>query len=114
MAGRRIHRGGQRRGPPGRVRRRQLGIIGAVVQLPRAVIVDLDLVSAFAVQVMGVDPSGIASRSGLREGDLIVSINDRIVTNIDDLHRYLARIPIETKLEVAIIRDGQSILTTLT
>ena len=98
----------------GRVRRRQLGIIGAVVQLPRAVIVDLDLVSAFAVQVMGVDPSGIASRSGLREGDLIVSINDRIVTNIDDLHRYLARIPIETKLEVAIIRDGQSILTTLT
>ncbi len=91
----------------GQVRRRQLGIVGAVVQLPRAIVIDLDLVSDFAVQVMEVDSRGIAGRSGVEEGDLIVSVNDRIVTSIDDLHRFLARLPIEATLELSIIRDGQ-------
>ncbi|MEI8020883.1 MAG: trypsin-like peptidase domain-containing protein, partial [Schlesneria sp.] len=91
----------------GKVRRRQLGIVGAVVQLPRSIVVDLDLVSDFAVQVMEVDSRGIAGRSGVEEGDLIVSVNDRIVTSIDDLHRFLARLPIEATLDLSIIRDGQ-------
>ena len=91
----------------GQVRRRQLGIVGAVVQLPRAVVVDLDLVSDFAVQVMEVDSRGIAGRSGIEVGDLIVSVNDRIVTSIDDLHRFLARLPIDAALDLSIIRDGQ-------
>ena len=91
----------------GLVRRRQLGIVGTVVQIPRSMVIELDLVSDFAVQVMEVDSRGIAGRSGIEEGDLIVSVNDRIVTSIDDLHRLLARLPIEATLDLSIIRDGQ-------
>ena len=36
-----------------------------------------------------------------------MSVNDRIVTSIDDLHRFLARLPIEATLDLSIIRDGQ-------
>lgn len=93
----------------GRVRRRQLGIVGTVVQLPRSLVVDLDLVSDFAVQVMEVDSRGVAGRSGIREGDLIVSVNDRIVTSIDDLHRFLARFPVDATLELTVVRDGHQI-----
>ena len=91
----------------GRVRRRQLGIVGAVVQLPRSLVLDLDLVSDFAVQVMEVDSRGVAGRSGIREGDLIVSVNDRIVSSIDDLHRFLARIPVDAALELTLVRNGE-------
>ena len=91
----------------GRVRRRQLGISGTVVQLPRITVLDLDLISDFAVQVVEVDSRGIAARSGIQQGDLIVSVNDRIVSSIDDLHRFLARIPVEATLELSVIRQGQ-------
>ncbi|WP_373652574.1 MULTISPECIES: S1C family serine protease [unclassified Schlesneria] len=91
----------------GRVRRRQLGIAAAVVQLPRAQVLDLDLVSDLAVQVMEIDPRGVAGRSGIQPGDLIVSVNDRLVSSIDDLHRFLTRIPVDAALELAVVRDTQ-------
>jgi len=34
-----------------------------------------------------------ASRGGLREGDLIVAINDQAVTHVDDLYRFLCGWP---------------------
>ena len=91
----------------GRVRRRQLGIIGTIIQLPRAVVIDLDLVSNMAVQVVDVDSRGIAFRHGIRVGDLIVSLNDRIVSGIDDLHRLLSKLPVDSTLELSIVRDEQ-------
>ncbi|WP_010585879.1 S1C family serine protease [Schlesneria paludicola] len=91
----------------GQVRRRQLGISAAVVQLPRSVVVELDLISNLAVQVMEIDSRGVAYRNGIRQGDLIVAINDRIVSNVDDVHRFLSRMPVETSLEFSIVRDGQ-------
>jgi len=91
----------------GRVRRRQLGITGAVVQIPRAVVVELDLVSNFAVQAVDVDSHGMAYRSGIRGGDLIVSINDRIVESVDDLHRFLTRTPVESSLELTVVRNDR-------
>lgn len=97
----------------GRVRRRQLGITGAVVQIPRATVVELDLVSNFAVQAVDVDSQGAAYRSGIRTGDLIVSINDRIVESVDDLHRFLTRTPIESPLELTVVRDGQLLTVNL-
>jgi S1-C subfamily serine protease len=91
----------------GRVRRRQLGIVGAVVQLPRAVVIELDLVSDLAVQVVDVDSRGVAARGGILAGDLIVSVNDRLVSSVDDLHRFLARMPIDAPLDLTVVRDGQ-------
>lgn len=97
----------------GRVRRRHLGIVASAIQLPRSVVVDLDLISDHAVQVIETDPRGVAARSGVQTGDLIVSVNDRIVSSIDDLHRFLARIPVESTLELSVIRDGQQQQITL-
>jgi S1-C subfamily serine protease len=90
----------------GSVRRRQLGIAASVIQLPRSTVLDLDLISNLAVQVVDVDRRGIAYRCGMREGDVIVAINDRVVESIDDLHRFLSRIPIDATIELSIVRDG--------
>lgn len=97
----------------GRVRRRQLGISAAVVQIARSTVLDLDLLADYAVQVVDIDPRGVAARSGVERGDLIVSVNDRLVSSIDDLHRFLARIPMETTLELSVIRDGQPLQISL-
>ena len=46
----------------------------------------------------------VAARSGLEPGDLIVAINDRIITSVDDIHRLLAMPLDNAKFDVTLIR----------
>ncbi len=98
----------------GRVRRRRLGIAGSSVALSRQVIRANDLISDRGVRIAEIDPRGPAARAGLLAGDLIVAVNDRLVSGVDDLHRLLTQLPTEIPLELAVIRDGlvQSVVLT--
>jgi S1-C subfamily serine protease len=89
----------------GKVRRRQLGITAAAIQVPRGVAKSLDLISFDGVQVVAVQPKSDADRFGLRENDVIVSVNDRLVGNIDDLHRLLSSLPDTTPMDMTVIRN---------
>jgi S1-C subfamily serine protease len=62
------------------------------------------------VEVLGVQQDSAAAHSGVRPGDLIVAMNDRVVASVDDLHRLLSRWPIGTPLELSVVR-GQRKLT---
>lgn len=90
----------------GRVRRRRLGIVATTAALPRAVIRDLDLLADQAVEVMDVEPRSEAAAAGIRAGDLIVAVHDRLVASVDDIHRLLSQLPPDQPLTVTIIRAG--------
>ena len=89
----------------GRVRRRQMGISATTVQLPRRLIRDLDLLAEQAIEVIEVMPGSVAERSDIREGDLLVSLNGRILTSVDDVHRLLTTLPMDKDLLLSIVRD---------
>ncbi len=89
----------------GRVSRRQLGIVATTQRLNRATMQRFDLLSEQVVQVIEVDRSGIAHRSGLRPGDILISINERIITNVDDVHRLLTSLPDEVNIVLNVVRD---------
>ncbi len=91
----------------GRVRRRQLGITAAAIRLSKAVVRRVDLLSEQAVEVVQVSPGGPAAKAGMQQGDVIVAIHDRLVANIDDIHRLLTQAPTSGSLDVTIIRDGK-------
>lgn len=91
----------------GRVRRRKLGIVATTVHLPRAVVRELDLISEKAIQVIEVEPGSAAARAGLRSGDIIVSLQGRIVTSVDDVHRLLSTPTDGESLSANIVRDRQ-------
>ena len=93
----------------GRVQRRQLGIVATPARLPRAIVRELDLLSDQAVAVVEVNRDGLAQQAGLRAGDLLVAVNDRIVTNVDEVHRLLTQLPAELALEVTVVRGGQKV-----
>jgi S1-C subfamily serine protease len=90
----------------GRVRRRQLGITASSVRVSREALRDLDLLTDQAVCIHAVEPDSLAAKSGLRTGDLLIAMNDRIVETVDDVHRLLALIPVELPIEIAVIRDS--------
>jgi S1-C subfamily serine protease len=91
----------------GRVRRRQLGIGASVVPLSRWQIRELDLLGASAVEVGQVAQRSLADKVGLRSGDLIIALNERVVESIDDLHRLLTSIPAGTGFVLTVVRDDR-------
>lgn len=97
----------------GRVRRVRLGIAAGVRPLPRKLMLSLDLLEDQAVEILELDPAGPAAQAGLRGGDLIVAINDRVVSSVDDIHRLLARVSADQSISVAVVRDGRKHLVEL-
>jgi S1-C subfamily serine protease len=98
----------------GKVRRPYLGVSATVAALPRTLVRRLDLVNDRGVGVTDVDPAGPASAAGVRGGDIIVGINDWLVSTIDDLHRLLARIAADEPAMLEIVRDEQKLRIAVT
>jgi len=91
----------------GRVRRGYLGIAARERPLHRRLVRYHNLARERAVEVMSVESDGPARRTGLREGDLIVAINAQAVTNVDDLHRFLAEWPVQRPVTLTILRGQE-------
>lgn len=90
----------------GTVRRRQLGISATIVQIPRRLMRDLDLLGDHAVEVAGLAPDGPAANAGILPGDWIVGVQGRIVSTIDDIHRLLTELPLDEPLTIAVVREA--------
>lgn len=96
----------------GQVRRRQLGITATVTPLPRQLVRQLDLLGSSGIEVLSVLPDSPAAAAGLRPGDVIVSLADRVVETLDDLHRLLSMMPGEQPISLEVIR-GEELVNVL-
>src|SRR5438067_6361819 len=91
----------------GRVRRAYLGIVGQTRPMGRLVARRHALPAAHAVEVVSVEPRAPAAIAGLREGDLVVTLNERPVRTVDDMHRMLVGWPFGAALKVGVIREDR-------
>ena len=91
----------------GSVRRRQLGIVANVTRLPRQTVRELDLLADQGVEVREIAPRSVADLAGVRPDDVIVALNGRLVTSIDDLHRLLMAIPTDQGFELTVVRGSK-------
>jgi S1-C subfamily serine protease len=91
----------------GRVRRAYLGIVGQTRPINRVVARRYELSQTQAVEIMSVDPRGPAALAGLREGDLVVALDDRVVRTVDDMHRMLVGRPFDDQLTIGVIRGDR-------
>jgi S1-C subfamily serine protease len=93
----------------GRIRRAYLGVGGQTVTIPRATVRARQLQHATGVLVISVEPRSPAERGDLREGDVILALDDRPVTSVDDLHRLLNAARIDTHCSVEFLRQSQKL-----
>ena len=91
----------------GRVRRGYLGIAGQNVPLLRRVTRFHRLGQASAVLVISLEADGPALAAGLRDGDLIVSLDDEAVGGLDDMHRLLTESKIGTNVRLGVLRGAE-------
>lgn len=63
----------------------------------------------WGVIVMGVISGGPAAKAGLQQGDIIIALNDKKVTTIDELTDIVETQKVGDKVKVDIVRNGQTI-----
>lgn len=77
----------------GRVRRGYLGLGGQNIHWDAAAARALGMPGG-GILVLSVEPGSPAQRAGVREGDVVVQLDNEPVAGIDDLHRLLAEMRI--------------------
>ncbi len=90
----------------GRVRRAYLGISAMVRPLTGLQQSRLKLDLPMVVQIIAVEPSGPAQRAGLREGDIVISLDGHNISTIDEIHQLLSKKPPGTAVRVDVLRRG--------
>jgi S1-C subfamily serine protease len=58
------------------------------------------------VEVVEVMPGGSAHSAGLRPGDLLLAVNGRIITEVDDLHQILSGVEPGREFALSILCGG--------
>jgi S1-C subfamily serine protease len=91
----------------GRVRRGYLGVAGQDVPLLRRVTRFHRLDQKGGVLVISLESDGPARSAGLREGDIVVSLDEQPVTSLDDLHRLLTEERIGTVARLGVLRGSE-------
>jgi S1-C subfamily serine protease len=91
----------------GRIRRSWIGVSAQTVPVHRRVVRFYGLARESGVVVMGVEDRSPARAAGLREGDVIVTLDDKPVAGVDDLHRLLTDAQVGARCELVVIRHTE-------
>jgi S1-C subfamily serine protease len=97
----------------GRVKRGHVGIAGADIRLPRRALSRLELSEERAVHVLKVEPGKPAAMAGLRDGDVLLTLNGKNATGIAALARLLGSETIGQPCEAKVLRGSKILSLTI-
>ena len=91
----------------GRIRRSWIGVSAQTVPIHRRVVRFYSLPQETGVVVLGVEERSPARTAGLREGDVIVALDEKPVAGVDDLHRLLTDAQVGARCTLTVIRHTE-------
>jgi S1-C subfamily serine protease len=94
----------------GRIRRSYIGVSAQTVPIHRRVVRFYSLARETGVVVVGIEDPSPARTAGLREGDMIVALDDRPVAGVDDLHRLLTDAQVGARCALMVIRHTERLI----
>jgi len=89
----------------GKVSRSYIGLAGQNVPLPRRIVRYYDLAVESGILIVSFEANSPARNAGLREGDIIIGLDEHPIAGIDDLHRLLTEDRIGHKSSLLVIRN---------
>lgn len=98
----------------GRIRRSHIGVAAQTVPLHRRLVRFYDLPQESGVLVLSVQQGSPAQRAGVRDGDVLVSYNDRVLAGVDDLHRMLTEALDASPARLKLVRHTEMISVEVT
>lgn len=88
----------------GKVSRSYIGLAGQNVPIPRRVVRFYNLRAESGILVVSFEDKSPARNAGVREGDIIIGLDDDPIAGIDDLHKLLTEERIGRKSTLSVIR----------
>jgi S1-C subfamily serine protease len=93
----------------GKIRRGFIGIAGQNVQIHRRVVRYYNLPAEKGILVISTEDNSPARRAGITLGDIIISFDNQIVQDIDDLQKMLTEKEIGVKIPLTVIRRTEKL-----
>ena len=93
----------------GRIKRSYIGVVGQTVSLPRNVVRFHGLGQERGILVLSVEPASPAAEAGVRERDIMVSLDGQRVAGIDDLQRLLTDVRIGALTRLVVLRGAEKL-----
>jgi S1-C subfamily serine protease len=94
----------------GRIRRSYIGVSAQTVPIHRRVVRFYGLARETGVVVVGIEDRSPARTAGLREGDVIVALDEKPVAGVDDLHRLLTDAQVGSRCALTVIRHTERLI----
>ncbi|MGB9202707.1 MAG: trypsin-like peptidase domain-containing protein [Terriglobales bacterium] len=94
----------------GRIRRSYIGVSAQTVPIHRRVVRFYGLARETGVVIVGVEDRSPAQTAGLREGDVIVALEEKPVAGVDDLHRLLTDAQVGVRCTLTVIRHTERLI----
>src|ERR1700675_522202 len=94
----------------GRIRRSYIGVSAQTVPIHRRVVRFYGLARETGVVVVGIEDGSPARTAGLREGDVIVALDDKPVAGVDGLHRLLTDAQVGVRCALTVIRHTERLI----
>ncbi len=91
----------------GRIRRSYIGVSAQTVPIHRRVVRFYGLARETGVVIVGIEDRSPARTAGLREGDVIVALDQQPVAGVDDLHRLLTDAQVGARCALTVIRHTE-------
>jgi S1-C subfamily serine protease len=93
----------------GRIRRSYIGVSAQTVPIHRRVVRFYDLPNESGALVLSVEDKSPAKRAGLREGDVIFSLEEQAIAGVDDLHRLLTEVRVGVGCDLEVLRHTEKL-----
>ena len=90
-----------------KVRRGYLGFGGATVPLSRRAARYFEVENTGSIRVESVERGSPADRAGVKQGDVVLRFDGKVVNGIDDLHRFLSHESIGRTISLAVRRESR-------
>jgi S1-C subfamily serine protease len=94
----------------GRIRRSYIGVSAQTVPIHRRVVRFYNLPRETGVVVVGIEDRSPARTAGLREGDVIVELDNKPVAGVDDLHRLLTDAQVGARCSLTVVRHTERLI----
>jgi S1-C subfamily serine protease len=91
----------------GHVRRARLGIAGQTVSLDKRLARRLGRTNPNAVMISEVIAGGAGAKAGLASGDILLKLDDMVLSGVDDLHRLLTAERADVASQLTILRGRE-------
>jgi S1-C subfamily serine protease len=98
----------------GRIRRGYVGVGAQAVPVPAGLVQKLQIDVQAGLMLLSVEPDSPAEKAGLQLGDILVMLNGKPTSDVDDLQDVLGGDSVGKMLDALLIRGGEPVRTSIT